>query len=172
MKKNRISKDKYYWKIAKEIAQRGTCLSTKFGAVIVNNDEIVSTGYNGAPRKTKSCDERGYCLRRKEGISSGTQYERCASVHAEQNAMIQSSRKNMIGGIMYLYGAKVTNDKEELINAFPCFICKKMIINTGIEKLVANDSKGNLKVYNIEEWIKEWQEKHLLEDTEKYKTEY
>jgi len=169
----RVSKDRYYLNIAKEAAKRGTCLSAVFGAVIVNNDSIVSTGYAGAPRKVKSCMERGECLRRKMGIPSGERYELCASVHAEQNAIIHAGREKCLGSILYLYGAKYSEDGNgELLNAYPCFICKKMIINAGIEKLTANDSEGNLRTYNISDWVKEWQEHSLLEDQEKYHTDY
>ena len=172
--KKRISKDEYYWNIAREVSKRGTCLSAFFGAVIVNNDAIVTTGYVGAPRKTQSCNDRGECLRRKIGVPSGQRYELCASVHSEQNAIINAAREgaSTIGSTMYLYGAKYSEDgKEKLFDAYPCFICKKMIINAGVKKLVSNDSKGNLRTFEINDWIKEWQKHSLLEDKEIYRTD-
>ena len=95
---NRPSKEEYYLNIAREVSLRGTCLSARVGAVIVNQDSIVATGYAGAPRGVKSCDERGFCLRRKNNILHGTQYEKCASVHAEQNAIIHAGREKCLGG--------------------------------------------------------------------------
>ncbi len=166
----RVSKDKYYWDIARAVSERGTCLSAHFGVVIVKNDSIVSTGYVGAPRGVKSCLERGECLRRKNNIPSGERYELCASVHAEQNAIIHAGREKSMGAIMYLYGALgALREDGKLLNAYPCFICKKMIINAGIEKLISNDSDGELRTFNIADWVKEWQERSLFEDTEKYK---
>lgn len=172
--KKRMNKDQYYWNIAREASKRGTCLSASFGAVIVKNDEIVATGYVGAPRKTKSCDERGKCLRRELKIPSGEKYELCASVHAEQNAIMHAGRKNCLDSTMYLYGRKNTKDEneEKLLDAYPCFICKKLIINAGIQILIANDSKGNLKKFKINDWVKEWQKHSLLEDKIKYNANY
>lgn len=168
----RPSKEEYYWGIAKEVSKRGTCLSARFGAVIVNNDEIISTGYVGAPRGTKSCFERGECIRRKNNIPSGTQYETCASVHAEMNAIIHASRKDMIGGTMYLFGAKIYEGEEELIDAIPCMLCKKLILNSGLSKLISNNSSGELISFDIEEWRKEWNERDFLNDTIKFSIEY
>ncbi len=138
---NRISKDEYYIKIAANTFDRSTCLRRHFGAVIVNNDEIVATGYNGAPRKVKSSIEHGFCWRKRHNIQHGKNYELCRSVHAEQNAMIQASRREMLGGTLYLVGE---NPDQSFVDAFPCVICLRMIINSGIERLVYRKSDGSL----------------------------
>jgi dCMP deaminase len=168
----RPSKDEYYWNIAREVAGRATCLIAKFGAVIVNNDVIISTGYVGAPRGTKSCIERGYCIRRRDGIPSGTNYERCASVHAEMNAMLHASRTDMIGGTMYLFGAKRIDGEDIMVDSLPCLICKKMILNSGVSKFVSNKSSGNLEVFDVEEWRREWSERDFLDDKRKYSVDH
>ena len=138
----RISKDEYYIQIAKKILLRSTCLRRQFGAVIVNNDEIVSTGYNGAPRKVKSSIEHGFCWRKTHNILHGKNYELCRSVHAEQNAMIQAARRDMLGGTLYLVG--INPDDNSAVDAFPCVICLRMIINAGIERLVYRKADGTL----------------------------
>ena len=129
----RISKDTYYLSIAEEVAKRSTCLKRKYGAVIVNNDEIISTGYNGAPRGCENCSDTGECLRMKLNIPSKQRYELCKSVHAEMNAIISASRKDMIGATLYLVGIKPDGQYN---CATCCDMCKKMIINAGIERIV------------------------------------
>jgi len=171
----RISKDQYYINIAKEVAQRGTCFRAKHGAVIVCNDQIVATGYVGAPRKTKDCLERGNCLRTELNIPSGQRYELCRSVHSEQNAIINATRSgaSLLDGTLYLYSCKIIEGAEdELINALPCFICKKMIINSGIKTMVCMQKDGSIKKYEIENWIKDWQENDLIDDKDKYDAAY
>lgn len=153
---NRPSKNEYYMNIAREVAGRGTCLSAKFGAVIVNNDEVISTGYVGAPRGTISCMEKGSCERREKQIPSGEKYELCKSVHAEMNAIIHASRKDMIGATMYLHGTRIYRGKEDLIDAIPCKICERLILNSGIVRIVSNNSQGNLQVFDVEDWRKEF----------------
>ncbi len=167
---NRISKDEYYMNIAREVTGRSTCFRARHGALIVKNDQIISTGYVGAPRKTKDCLERGTCLRNELGIPSGQRYEMCRSVHAEQNAIINAARSgaNILGGTIYLYSEKINNNKEfEITEALPCFICKKMIINAGLEKLVSNTPNG-IKIYNLSEWVDDWQKNDLLDDISVY----
>ncbi len=163
----RLSKDKYYLNIAKEVAQRSTCFRVKIGAVIVRGDQIVSTGYVGAPRKTKDCFERGDCLRDTLKIPHGQRYELCRSVHAEQNALINAARAgvSIFEGNMYIYG----EDKEgKMIDVLPCFICKKMIINSGIEKVICSNKDGSLIIFNVDEWISDWQEKDIIDDKYQY----
>lgn len=172
-----MSKDEYYWNIAKTVSKRSTCLRASFGAIIIKNDSIVATGYVGAPRGTQSCDEMGKCLRNELKIPSGERYELCASVHAEQNVIIHAGREKCLDSTMYLCGRKYAKKEEKtksenLLDAYPCFICKKIIINAGIQRLVANDSKGNLKIFKINDWVKEWKKHSLLEDKIKYKTNY
>ena len=143
MNKKRINKDEYYIKIASDLYQRSTCLRRKFGAVIVNNDEIISTGYNGAPRKTVSSLDHGWCWRDRHNIEHGKNYELCRSVHAEMNAIISASRRDMIGGTLYIAGEN-TND-ESYCEAFPCVVCVRLIINAGIERLVYRGKDESLK---------------------------
>lgn len=135
LKDNRISKDAYYLNIAKEVSSRGTCLRRNYGAVIVKNDEIVSTGYTGAPRGRANCNAIGRCIRQERNVPSGERYEICRSVHAEMNAIISASRKDMIGATLYLYGWDVENNCEKKYPK-PCTLCERMIINSGIKKVI------------------------------------
>jgi len=168
--RERLSKEEYYLRIAEQVAERSTCLSVKIGAVIVRDDQIVSTGYVGAPRKTLSSLERGFCLRRKLRIPSGQRYELCRSVHAEQNAIINAARAgvSILNGTMYIFGKKIYKNEEKLITAYPCFICKKMIINAGLKEVVIRNKDGGIDIYKVEDWIKEWQERDMLDDLVKY----
>lgn len=129
----RISKKEYYLKIALQVAERSTCLRRQYGAVIVKNDEIIATGYNGAARGESNCCEIGICYRKQMNIPHGEQYEKCVAVHAEQNAIISASRRDMIGSIMYLAGIDI--EKPE-----PCLICSRMIKNAGIEQVIINSN--------------------------------
>lgn len=139
----RLPKDQYYINIAADLYQRSTCLRRRFGAVIVKNDEIIATGYNGAPRKTKSSLDHGWCWRKEHNIPHGKNYELCRSVHAEQNAIIQASRRDMLDSTLYIAGE---NADGSLCDAFPCVVCLRMIINAGIKKLVYRTNSGKLKV--------------------------
>ena len=100
----RISKENYYLDIAQTVAERSTCLRKKYGAIIVKNDTIVSTGYVGAPRGRKNCSDLCRCMRDEMNIPRGERYEMCRSVHAEMNAIINASREQMLDGVMYLAG--------------------------------------------------------------------
>jgi dCMP deaminase len=168
MKSKRISKDKYYIGIAKEVARRSTCFRRSIGSIIIRDDQIISTGYVGAPRKTKDSLEQGYCLRDKLAIPHGQRYELCRSVHAEQNAIINAARAgvSLLGGDMYIYGSSYEKDKP--IDAFPCFICKKMIINAGLNRIVCSTSDGKMKVCLVSDWVKDWQKADILDDTHQY----
>lgn len=130
----RISKVDYYLKIAKAVSLRSTCLRRHYGCVIVKNDEIVSTGYNGSERNAENCCDVGECYRMRMNIPHGQQYEKCVSVHAEQNAIISASREKLIGSVMYLYGYDCETKSD--IVAEPCLICERMIKNAGIEKII------------------------------------
>jgi dCMP deaminase len=167
MEKKRPSKEEYYLNIAKEVGKRATCFRNKGGAIIVKDDVILATGYIGAPRKTKDCLERGECLRDKLKIPHGRQYEICRSVHAEQNCIINAARSgaNILGGDMYIY---LTDREEKPIDSFPCFICKKMIINAGLERVISATKDGKYKIFNIRDWIKDWQENDVLDDKFQY----
>ena len=170
----RPSKDEYYWNIAKETAQRSNCMATKVGAIIVNDDQIVATGYNGAPRGTKDCFERGGCLRRELNIESGTQYELCRSVHAEQNAIINAARAgvSLINSTMYMYLVKRTPNGDKFVTSAPCFICRKMMINAGIKRFVGNDDEGKITSKDMTEWVEEWNKGDLFDSTKKYDSKY
>ena len=137
---NRISKDEYYLNIAKAVSKRGTCLRRNYGAVIVKNDEIIATGYTGAPRGEENCCDINKCKREELNIPSGANYELCKSVHAEMNAMISASRKDMINSTLYLYGYDVKNNKT--ITAKPCLICSRLIKNAGIKKIINSIEKN------------------------------
>ena len=163
----RPTKEEYYLNIAREVAQRSTCLRVKIGAIIVKDDVIVATGYVGAPRKTKDCLERGECFRNKFNIPHGQRYELCRSVHAEMNAFINASRSGakVLEGDMYMWG----QDKDgNLIDALPCFICKKMIINAGLKRFISSTKEGKIKIFEINDWIKDWQEGDILDDKHQY----
>ncbi len=136
----RLSKDEYYINIAKAVSKRSTCLKRQYGAVIINNDEIVSTGYNGSPRGEINCCDIGTCKRLSKPNNSGD-YSDCHSVHAEQNAIISASRKEMIGATLYLYGEE---DGKIIEDCIPCPICSRMIKNSGIAKIVS--TKGEIEV--------------------------
>lgn len=130
---SRPDKDTYYLGIAKAVAQRSTCIRRQYGAVIINNDEIIATGYNGAPRGVENCCDKGYCKRENDKAAHNTgDYSDCCSVHAEQNAIISASRRDMLGATLYLVGY----EDDKAIDAAPCPICRRMIQNAGIQKVV------------------------------------
>ena len=148
----RISKENYYLNMAETALERSTCLRRKWGAVIVKNDEIISTGYNGAPRGRKNCDELGYCIREKLNIPRGERDELCRSLHAEQNAMISAPRKNMIDATLYM-GGKHADTGEYVENAMSCSMCKRVIINSGISKIVIRDTKTKFREILVQDLI-------------------
>lgn len=175
MQPQRISKDEYYMNIAREVALRCTCYRARHWAVIIKDDQIVSTGYVWAPRKTKDCFERGNCLRDILWIPSGQRYELCRSVHAEQNAIINAARSwtNIFWAKMYIYSVKLDKDwNETLIDALPCFICRKMIVNSWIDEVISHRKDDTLKTYKVEDWASEWQIKDMLESDEQYCWKY
>lgn len=138
----RPSKIDYYLNIAREVAQRGTCLRRRFGAVIVKDDQIISTGYVGAPRGTKNCSDIGRCPREEANIPSGERYELCRSVHAEQNAIINAARAgvSVLGGTLYIYGENIKDG--QIAEGRPCKLCRRYIINAGLEKVVIKMKDG------------------------------
>ncbi|WP_138203937.1 deoxycytidylate deaminase [Haloimpatiens lingqiaonensis] len=150
----RIDKNNYYLDICETILERGTCLRRNFAAIIVKNDEIISTGYTGAPRGRKNCSDLGYCRREQLNVPRGTRYELCRSVHAEQNAIISSRRQDMIGATMYLVGKEMSTG-ELVKDASPCSLCKRFIINSGISKVVIRDTKIKFRVIDVNEWIED-----------------
>ena len=168
MTADRISKDEYYLGIAREVARRSTCFRRSIGALIVRDDQIISTGYAGAPRKTRDSLEHGFCLRDRLGIPHGQRYELCRSVHAEQNAIINAARAgvSLLGGDMYIHGS--ISASGAVIDAFPCFICKKMIINAGLVRVVCSAAAGGVLAFQVEDWAKAWREGDILDDQHQY----
>jgi dCMP deaminase len=148
----RVDKENYYLDMAQAVLSRGTCLRRNYGAIIVKNDEIISTGYTGAPRGRKNCCDLGFCMREKLNIPRGERYELCRSVHAEQNAIISASRDQMIGGTMYVVGVDA-KDKTLISDANSCQMCKRMIINSGIVKIVFRNTEDKYTVVNVRDWI-------------------
>lgn len=148
----RPTKDDYYLELAQDVAKRSTCLRRKYGAVIVKDDRIISTGYNGAPRGRDNCCDRGRCLRQEMNIPSGERYELCRSVHAEANAIIHATYTDMIGSTLYLAGIDAMSDAPLPISE-PCSMCKRLIINAQIEKIISWDGNhGTITVTNVKDW--------------------
>ncbi len=148
----RKDKTNYYLDIADSVLLRSTCLRRRYGAIIVSNDEIISTGYNGAPRGRKNCIDTNYCAREALNVPSGERYELCRSVHAEANAIISASRKEMIGGTLYLAG-RDGKTGEILSDTTPCSMCRRLIINSGIQKVVCRISEDKYTTTSVREWI-------------------
>ena len=151
---DRISKENYYLDIAQTVLERATCLRRVYGAIIVQNDEIISTGYTGAPRGRANCSDLGYCSREAINIPGGQRYELCRSVHAEANAIISASRRDMVGGTIYLVGRNAATG-ELLSDATSCSMCRRVIINAGIERVVIRNTEQNYSVVHVEDWIRE-----------------
>ena len=149
----RIDKENYYLDIAETVLERSTCLRRCYGAIIVKNDEIVSTGYNGAPRGRKNCMDLGYCAREALNIPSGERYELCRSVHAEMNAIISAARRDTLGSTMYLAGRQASG--ELLRHATSCTMCRRLIINAGIDRMVIRTGEMDYDVVKVQEWIDE-----------------
>ena len=149
---DRIDKINYYLDIAETVLERGTCLRRNFGAIIVNNDQIVSTGYTGAPRGRKNCCDLGFCIRQERNIPRGERYELCRSVHAEANAIIHASREQMIGATLYLVGKEMSNG-EYVQNTSSCAMCKRMVINAGIDKVIVRNDKTDFTEIDVNDWI-------------------
>jgi len=148
----RRDKHNYYLDLAEMVSQRSTCLRRRYGAVIVKNDEVISTGYVGAPRGRKNCSDIGECVRQKMKIPRGERYELCRSVHAEVNAIISASRDEMIGSSLYLVGLEV-EDGSYVKNASSCSMCKRTVINAGIKTVYIRDDKDHFRVIPVSEWI-------------------
>ncbi|MCD8049104.1 MAG: deaminase [Clostridia bacterium] len=148
----RRDKINYYLDIATAVLERGTCLRRSYGAIIVKNDEIISTGYTGAPRGRRNCIDLGYCRRAALKIPRGERYELCRSVHAEQNAIISASRRDMIGSTLYLVGRDMETG-DFVPNASSCAMCKRAIINAGIEKVIVRNTMNEYTVTPVSDWI-------------------
>ncbi|MCQ2416506.1 MAG: deaminase [Oscillospiraceae bacterium] len=148
----RRDKINYYLDIAEAVSARSTCLRRKFGAIIVKNDEIISTGYNGAPRGRKNCCDLDYCYRERMNVPRGQRYELCRSVHAESNAIISASRADLLGAELYLacHDAK-TNQLDGAVE--PCAMCKRLILNAGIETVYIRQDAQTHYVIQTSDWI-------------------
>ena len=161
---NRISKENYYLDIAETVLERATCLRRVYGAIIVKHDEIISTGYNGAPRGRANCTDLGYCTREAMKVPRGERYELCRSVHAEANAIISASRRDMVGGTIYLVGRDAQTG-ELLSDATSCSMCRRLVINSGLEKVVIRRTETEFEVVNVRDWV--WEDDQLAAGIEK-----
>ena len=148
----RIDKENYYLDIAQTVMERSTCLRRWYGAIIVRNDEIVATGYNGAPRGRANCSELGTCIREQMQVPRGQRYELCRSVHAEANAIISASRNECIGATLYLAGRDAATGRL-LPDATSCSMCRRIIINAGIARVVIRRTETEYSVVDVQEWI-------------------
>ena len=148
----RTDKINYYLDIAETVLERGTCLRRNYGAIIVKNDAIISTGYVGAPRGRQNCIDMGVCIRENLKVPRGERYELCRSVHAEQNAIINAARADMIGSTMFLVG-KDAKTGAYVENACACSLCKRLIINAGISRLIIRNSKEKHTDIDVNEWV-------------------
>jgi len=152
-KMSRISKDEYYLNIAEAVVARGTCLRRNFGSVIVKDDQIISTGYVGSPRGVENCCDKGTCLRQDQNIPRGERYELCLRIHSECNAIIHASREQMLGSTLYLVGIEKSTGKF-VENTQPCAMCKRMIVNAGISKVVVRDGL-DLRTVDVESFLRD-----------------
>jgi len=149
----RRDKINYYLDIAETVSKRGTCLRRNYGAIIVKNDEIVSTGYVGAPRGRKNCSDLGYCRREHLGVPRGERYEICRLVHAEANAIISAARRDCLGATLYLVGREVGSG-EYVDSADSCAMCKRLIINAGISTVIIRTTPAEYRVVDVDaEWV-------------------
>ena len=150
----RIDKENYYLDIAGTVLERSTCLRKCYGAIIVQHDEIVSSGYNGAPRGRKNCMDLGYCTREAMNIPSGERYELCRSVHAEANAIISAARSEVLGATLYMV-CKDPKTGKLIPHSTSCSMCRRLIINAGIRRVVIRDTETEDSVVHVEDWVRE-----------------
>ena len=149
---SRISKENYYLDIAETVLERATCLRRIYGAIIVSNDEIIATGYNGAPRGRRNCTDLGFCSREALKVPRGERYELCRSVHAEANAIISAARRDCVGGTLYLVGRDARTNAL-LPDAMSCSMCKRQIINAGIDRVVIRMTETEYRTIPVSDWI-------------------
>lgn len=155
MKKKKTGRpgwDEYFLNIARAVSARATCIRRRYGAVITRDNTIVSTGYNGAPRGMKDCLEVGKCTRTEMQIPHGERYELCHSVHAEANAIIRASQEELNGAVIYISGSEGDTGAECLSE--PCMMCKRMILNANIAKVVCSDGKGGFRAIKPASWLR------------------
>jgi len=149
---DRRDKHNYYLDIAETVLERGTCRRRNYGSIIVKNDEIISSGYSGAPRGRVNCNDAGFCMREKLGIPRGERYEMCRSVHSEANAIISASRRDMMGATLYLAGKDMATG-ELVGDASSCAMCKRLVINAGIDKVIIRNTKDDYTIVEVNNWI-------------------
>lgn len=157
----RISKENYYLDIAETVLERATCLRRVYGAIIVKNDEIISTGYNGAPRGRRNCVDMGFCTREAMQVPRGQRYELCRSVHAEANAIISASRRECIGATLYLCGRDAASG-QLLRDTTSCSMCRRNIINAGIAQVIIRNTPTEYTIVDVEDWVKDDESIHGL----------
>lgn len=145
----RPSWDDYFIEIARAVAARATCLRRRYGAVIVKDHVIVSTGYNGSPRGSVNCIDRGTCRREELNVPSGERYELCEAVHAEQNAIINGSPERMKDSTIYIAGIEADGSNAE---GRPCLLCRRMIRNAQIREVIYRSSRG--EIVRVEDLMK------------------
>ena len=146
----RPNKTDYYLDVAEVISERSTCLKRHYGAVIVKNDEIISTGYNGAVRGMENCCDLGYCQRKDMPRGTGYDSPKCA-VHAEANSIISAPRRDMIDADLYLSGFDMeTQDRVE--DAAPCSQCMRLIANAGIKTVYARSKDFKITIIDLDKW--------------------
>lgn len=150
----RRDKINYYLDIAETVLERSTCIRRKFGAIIVKHDEIISTGYVGAPRGRKNCNDLNYCTRDKLGVPKGQRYELCRSVHAEQNAILSAARADMIDATLYLACHDARTDQLDG-EVEPCSMCKRLIINAGIKQVIVRQTRDAYKIITVSDWVEQ-----------------
>ena len=150
----RVSKRNYYLDIAETVLERATCLRRVYGAIIVKNDEIISTGYNGAPRGRRNCVDMGYCTREALQVPRGERYELCRSIHAEANAIISAARRDTVGSTLYLVGHDARTG-ELLSDSTQCTMCRRMIINAGINEVVIRRTQEDYDIISVQKWVDE-----------------
>ena len=148
----RVSKRNYYLDIAQTVLERATCLRRVYGAIIVKNDEIISTGYNGAPRGRKNCVDMGYCTREMAQVPRGERYELCRSVHAEANAIISAARSEMLGATLYM-ACRDPKTGELIPGSTSCSMCRRQIINAGIDRVVIRMTETEYRTIPVSDWI-------------------
>jgi dCMP deaminase len=144
----RLNKTEYYLGVAEQVAVRSTCIVSKYGAVIVKNDIIVSTGYNGSPRGVKNCSDLGVCIRDCEGTR---RYNSCRAVHSEANALLQASYNDLIGSTLYIARYGISNNSNEQVE--PCMNCKRLIMNAQIEKVICRQNDSKIVEFDPKKWI-------------------
>ncbi len=148
------SMDEYFLELAKAVSLRSTCLRRKFGAIIVRDGVVLSSGYNGAARKVRECREVGICLKELVKAPHGEGYDVCPAVHAEANALVNAARSgvSILGGTMYLHGQDM---QGRVVEGKPCTFCRRLLINSGIEKIVFRREDGTMGCYDIKEWVRD-----------------